>query len=53
MDEFRQRALVVPETLQNVRIETLEKAGKPKGKKKGGGQKSAGYKPGKQITLEL
>ncbi len=50
MDEFRQRSLIVPESLQKERIDTLEKAAKPKAKKKNG---EKGYKPGKQITLEL
>jgi len=40
----------VPESLQKERIDTLEKAAKPKAKKKNG---EKGYKPGKQITLEL
>jgi len=49
-EEQRQRSLIVPESLQKERIDTLEKAAKPKAKKKNG---EKGYKPGKQITLEL
>ena len=54
MSEFRQQALIVPDTLQADRIEVLNDAPKPKSKKKPAQEKTPeGYKPGKQITLDL